>query len=314
MPYNSLIDRSSDAAALIPEDAAREIIQATPQNSAIMSVARRLPDMSRGQQRLPVLSSLLTAYFVTGDTGLKQTSEMAWENKYVYAEELAVIVPIPESVLEDVDYDIWAEIRPQIAEAFGNAFDAAVMHGTNAPTNWPDDIVTAAGTASNTVAVGAGADIYEDILGTGGTMATVEADGYMVTGHIAAMSMKSRLRGLRDANGQPIFLRSMVDRTVYELDGAPIMFPTNGGIDATAALLISGDFNQLVYSIRKDITYKMLTEAVITDASGNIIWNLAQQDMVALRAVMRLGWQVPNPPNRLQETAASRYPFAVLTA
>jgi hypothetical protein len=34
--------------------------------------------------------------------------------------------------------------------------------------------------------------------------------------------------------------------------------------------------------------------------------------MVALRAVIRLGWQLPNPINRLQPTEASRYPFAVL--
>jgi len=39
---------------------------------------------------------------------------------------------------------------------------------------------------------------------------------------------------------------------------------------------------------------------------------LAQQDMVALRAVMRLGWQVPNPINRIEEDADERYPFAAL--
>jgi len=39
---------------------------------------------------------------------------------------------------------------------------------------------------------------------------------------------------------------------------------------------------------------------------------LMQQDMLALRAVMRIGWQVPNPINRLQETEANRYPFSVL--
>jgi len=36
--------------------------------------------------------------------------------------------------------------------------------------------------------------------------------------------------------------------------------------------------------------------------------------MVALRAVMRLGFALPNPINRMQQTAASRAPFAVLTA
>ena len=146
-----------------------------------------------------------------------------------------------------------------------------------------------------------------------GTLATVEQDGYMVNGHVAAMTMKARLRGLRDANGVPIFNSSVQAPTRYELDGAQVVFPTNGAVDPTAALLISGDWQQLVFAMRQDITYKVLTEAVIQDASGTIVYNLAQQDMVALRAVMRLGWQLPNPINRLQPTEASRYPFAVLT-
>jgi hypothetical protein len=50
---------------------------------------------------------------------------------------------------------------------------------------------------------------------------------------------------------------------------------------------------------------------VIQDGTGAIVYNLAQQDMVALRAVMRLGWQVPNPITRLQTTTADRYPIAV---
>ncbi|WP_461366955.1 phage major capsid protein, partial [Candidatus Darwinibacter acetoxidans] len=125
-------------------------------------------------------------------------------------------------------------------------------------------------------------------------------------------TMKAKLRGLRDDNGQPIFVRSMQDRTRYELDGEPMEFPANGAFDVTEALMFSGDFRQAVYAIRQEITYKVLTEAVIQDSTGAIVYNLAQQDMVALRAVMRLAWQVPNPINRLQPAEASRYPFAVL--
>ena len=66
--------------------------------------------------------------------------------------------------------------------------------------------------------------------------------------------------------------------------------------------------------MRQDITYKVLDQAVIQDAAGNTIYNLAQQDMVALRAVMRLGFALPNQINRMQQTAANRAPFAVLTA
>lgn len=309
--YNSQIARA-DVGALIPEDVSREIVQGVPENSAIMRLARRLPNMTKAQRRMPVLSGLISAYFVTGDTGLKQTSEAAWANKYINAEELAVIVPIPEAVLMDQDYDIWAEIRPRISEAMGIAFDAAVLYGTNAPSDWPEDLLDGATAAGNVVTVGANGDLYDDIMGENGTIALVETDGFIVDGHVAAMTMRSRLRGLRDLQGQPIFVRTMQAATQYELDGAPILFPRNSAFDAAQSLMISGDFTQLVYAMRQDITYKVLTEAVIQDANGAIVYNLAQQDMVALRAVMRLGWQLPNPINRMQPTEADRYPYSAL--
>ena len=312
MAYNKVIDRS-DAAALIPEEVSREIVQGVAETSACLRLFRRLPNMSRKQQRIPVLSALPTAYFVNGDTGLKQTTEQAWENKYLNAEEIACIVPIPEAVLDDADYDIWAEVRPRIVEAFGVVIDAAILFGTNAPNSWPASILDGATSAGHVVALGTGADIYDDIMGENGVISLVEEDGYMVNGHIAAMTMKARLRGLRDANGQPIFVRSMQDRTRYELDGEPMEFPANGAFDVTKALMFSGDFRQAVYAMRQEITYKVLTEAVIQDNTGAIVYNLAQQDMVALRAVMRMAWQVPNPVTRLQPTEAQRYPFAVLT-
>lgn len=311
MVYDKVIDRSN-AAALIPEEVSREIVQGVAETSACLRLFRRLPNMSRKQQRVPVLSALPTAYFVNGDTGLKQTTEQAWENKYLYAEEIACIVPIPEAVLDDADYDIWAEVRPRIVEAFGVVIDAAILFGTNAPNTWPASILNGATNAGHVVTLGTGGDIYDDIMGEDGVISLVEEDGYMVNGHIAAMTMKAKLRGLRDTNGQPIFVRSMQDRTRYELDGEPMEFPANGAFDVAKALMFSGDFRQAVYAIRQEITYKVLTEAVIQDNDGTIVYNLAQQDMVALRAVMRMAWQVPNPVTRLQPTEAQRYPFAVL--
>lgn len=312
MPYDSQITRS-DATALIPEEVSREIISGIPEFSAIMQLATKAPNMSRAQRRVPVLSALPTAYFVDGDTGLKQTSEAAWTNKYFNAEELAVIIPISEAVLDDQDYDIWNEIKPRIMEAMGIAFDAAVMFGTNAPATWPTNLLTAATAAGNTVALGTGVDLYDDLLGENGVISAIEADGYMATGHIAAMSMRGKYRGLRDADGQPLFKTNMQDNTRYELDGAPIYFPRNGSINAASALQFSGDFKQLVYAMRQDITYKVLDQAVIQDNAGAIVYNLAQQDMVALRAVIRLAWQIPNPTNRLNSNDNTRYPIGVLT-
>jgi hypothetical protein len=64
--------------------------------------------------------------------------------------------------------------------------------------------------------------------------------------------------------------------------------------------------------IRKDISWKLLDQAVIQDNTGAIVYNLAQQDMVAMRMTMRAGWQVSNAINYDQAVEASRYPAAVL--
>lgn len=323
MAYNNMIGRT-DAAALIPEDASTEILKSLPETSIVMQLARRLTDMSVKQRRLPVMSALATAYFVSGDNGLKQTSEVNWANKYIEAEELAVIVPVPEAVLDDASFDIWGEVRPALIEAFGVAVDQAVLYGTNIPASWTTNLgaaglVALSTAAGNTVSAAAYADLYEALLGeaaggVSGSLGLLEADGYMATGHVADMSMKRKLRNVRSTVGDPIFRTNMQDSTRYDLDGSPIYFPVNGAISAATAWIISGQWNQLVYAMRQDITYKVLDQAVIQDAAGNTIYNLAQQDMVALRAVMRLGFALPNPINRMQQTAASRAPFAVLTA
>jgi len=316
--YDQLIQRS-DTGALMPEEVSREIIKNVPETgSVVLKLARRLPNMSRAQQRMPVLSSLPVAYFVNeapqGDgSAVKKTTEVAWANKYLDVAEIAVIVPIPENVLDDADYDIWGEIQPLISEAIGKTADAAILYGTNAPTAWPDDIVTAATAAGNVVEFGTGADLYDDLLGEGGLISLLEEEGFFLTGSIGAMSMRAKFRGVRGEDGIPVFTSTPQEKTQYQFDGAPVEFPRTGVFNPASALLIAGDFKQLVYSIRQDITYKMLTEAVITDSSKAIVYNLPQEDMVAMRVTFRMAWQVPNPINYLQPTEGSRYPFALLT-
>jgi HK97 family phage major capsid protein len=326
----------ANASALIPEEVTREIFKGVVSNSGVMSYARRLPDMNRGQLRLPVLDVLPTASFVNGEqpaeayaTGLKPTTKVEWRNTFVNAEEVAVVIPIHENVLEDADYDIWTEITPLLVQEFGRVIDGAILFGTGAPASWPTAIVPDAVAAGNTVAEGTGADLYEDLLSESGVFSAVETDGYVVNGSLAAPGFRGALRGLREPNGgQPIFMRAadngqnLQGATRYELDGTPVFFLNNGAFDTTAATLITGDWTQLVYSMRKDMTVKILSEGVITDSDGDIVYNLGQQDMVALRAVMRLGWALPNPVNRLAATrggvigsadVAGRHPFAVLT-
>ena len=124
----NIIDRTG-AESLIPVQEANEIIQGIVTQSAVLQRGRKLPNMTSRQYKMPVLDMLPIAYFVNGDSGQKKTTKMAWDKKFIVAEEIAVIVPIPEAVLDDAEYDIWAETKPRIIEAFGEKIDGAILFG-----------------------------------------------------------------------------------------------------------------------------------------------------------------------------------------
>ena len=217
-------------------------------------------------------------------------------------------------MLDDSEYDIWAEVKPRVTEAFGRVIDGAALFGVDKPSTWREDLVTTATKAKAFVTLGASDNLYDKIMAEDGVIAKVEGSGYLVNGHLADISMRAKLRGLKDEVGNPIFKSDMQGTTQYALDGSPMNFPNNGAFDKTKALMISGDFSQLVYSIRQDITFKLFTEGVVQNSDGSIAYNLMQNDMVALRAVMRLGWEIPNPINSIEKDKTKRCPFAVLKA
>lgn len=308
--YNSVISRS-DSAALIPEDVSQAFLGGATNQSFALQAFTRIP-VAQSQTRLPILSALPVAYWVTGDTGLKQTTEVNWANKYLNIEELAAIVPIPEAVLDDVSFDVWGSVQPLLEQAIARAIDSAVLFGTNAPSSFPDSIVTDATSASNTYTRGtnnaAAGGIAEDF---NQLFAKAELDGYAIDGAIANIAYKGRLRGARGSTGE-----AYGEVTAANVHGVPIMYPARGlwpsGSGAAEAVAYQAD--QFVIGVRQDFTYKILDQAVIQDGSGAIIYNLAQQDMVAMRVTFRVGWQVANPINYDQATEGSRYPAAVMLA
>lgn len=310
MPFDSLTNRA-DTEALMPEEVSRDLLRSLPAASLLLSRTRRVT-MSRKQQRMPVLSALAQAYFVDGDTGLKQTTKSAWANKYLVAEEIAAIVPVPQAVLDDSDFDIFGEVRPQLVEAAGALIDAAALFGVGKPASWPTAIVPAAAAAGNSVTRGAvaGRNIAGDL---NAVMRLVAADGHPVTGFVADALLEYDLQGLTDNQGRPIFTQTLQEGAANNgLYGRPFTYLDNGAWDATQAEAIAGDWNSTVVGIRQDVTFTVHTEGVITDATGAVVLNLMQQDSAALRMVMRVGFQVANPVTRRGIVEANRYPFGVL--
>jgi HK97 family phage major capsid protein len=316
VPFNNLTSRT-DAEALIPEEISRDMLGKATEESAVLSLFRRIP-VSRSQVRFPIMTALPVAYWVTGDTGLKQTTEMAWDNKFLNIEEIATIMPIPENVAADVEINVWDNAQPYLVEAFYRSLDSAVFFGTNAPASFPTNVLAAAIAASNTVTEGtanaASGGYFGDV---DNLISVVEEDGFDVTGFVAARAVRRRFRAARNAQGDRLDA-GRLGGDLNSLDGSPVTYPmrglwaTGGGTGSNVRMLAGDWANQFVVAVREDVTFKLLDQAVIQDNTGAIVYNLAQQDMVAMRVKFRVGWQVANTLNNDNTSSSTRYPAAAL--
>lgn len=290
----------NDVSALIPEQVMNEIFKEAQKYSKVLQLFRRLPNMTSDKMRLKVVDSMPVAYWVneTTNNGRKNTTKMAWDNVYLTAEELAVIVPIKDNVLNDADINIWEQVKPELAKAIGKKIDEAVLFGVDAPVSFGEGIIPTIITKSKNVTETG--KLYSDI---NDVMTEVEESGYEVTGLLGSVSLKGKFRMMTDTTGQPL--------ATTEIGSLPRVFVDNGAWDKSVATLVAGDFNEAVYSIRQDVTFDVFKEGIIQNADGSIAYNLMQEDMSAIRVVFRMGYAVPNPVNSLDQTK-NRYPFAVL--
>jgi HK97 family phage major capsid protein len=241
-------------------------------------------------------------------TGLKQTTEAAWDGVNLVAEEIAVIVPVKDDVLADSAFPIWNELRAPIGQEFARVLDAAVFAGVDKPASWPEAIIPGATAAGNVQAGGSTPDqggIYNDLEQT---LGLVEADGFDPTEFAASRSLRSLLRQARSTQGQ--LLGEGTTSSVWDL---PIQYGVAGSIPAPT-LAIAGDWSMAVLGIRQDMTFELFREGVITDDTGKVVRNLMQEDTSAMRVTARYGFAIAVPVTTPDAGAGTPYPFAVLNS
>ena len=299
MAYGDVITRAN---VPIPDQVVSEVIQAATDESIVLKRAKRAR-LSTKKATQPVLASLPEAFWVNGDTGLKQTTTMAWEGLSITAEELAALVPIPTALVDDASIPLWSEVTPRLAEAIGVKADLACLYGIDKPASFPVAILPGATAAGNTSV--AGADLGASIAAMGRQIA---ADGFSMNGLVSGTGMSWALKGARYPNGTPA-----------DLGVSPLGVPMDESVlfPASTARLLGVDWKAHVVGVRQDITFDLFDQMVISDAAGKVIFNAAQQDSKVMRVVFRFGFQTAIPVVRgeggAQRAATGRYPGAVLT-
>lgn len=313
----------ADALALISEQDMGELWQDAAKQSLALQTFRKVR-MTKQQAKVRVLDALPAApgggAWIDGDTGRKPTLDMGWANKFLQAEEIAGIVPIPENVLDDADMDIWGEVRPRIAEYVGYHLDLAVFLGINAPASFGDSLYEGAVAAGNTLdlsdylGLGTQAQGYDLGGAFSELIGLVEDDGFSANTIWTKRSVKRRMQNLRDGTGNLIYSESLRNNeSVPQIWGVDTYMADNNSLAAQGNLnAICGDRSRAVLGIRQDIEFKFLDQATLTDGQGNVLVSLAEQDMIALRFKMRAGFTVADPMT--WEGGAGGYPFSVLVA
>lgn len=266
----------------VPHPIAQEIIADVTRGSSVLRLSQVQP-MESDNKKFPVMVSGPGAYWV-GESERISTSTAQWIFPEIVAKKVGVIIPVTKEKIKDTTIDVFGAIRPYIAEAFYKAIDAACLFGTNSP--FAKNIYGVAHAGGQEIVVGTNAKLDLDISDV---MALVEAKGLDVNGFAADISFKNSLRKLRDANGNQLYVPDVNQNTLY---AQPIEFGRNGSWDKTKALCIGADWKYSIVGIRDQIQYEVLREATlntVTMEDGKPL-SLAENDMIALKATMRLGF------------------------
>ena len=266
----------------VPKPIANDIIADVTRGSTVMRLSTVQP-MTSETQKFPVMTGGPGAYWV-GETERIQTSVATWIFPELVAKKIGVIIPCSKEKLKDTTINVFSVIRPYIAEAFYKAIDAACLFGTNSP--FAKSVFGVADAAGRVIAEGTNPKLDLDISDV---MALVEAEGMDVNGFVAGYDLKNSLRKLRDANGNQLYVDNVDQKTLY---AQPIEFCRNGAWDKTKARAIAGEWKYAIIGLRDQIQYETLTEATlqsVTMPDGKPL-SLAENDMVAIKATMRLGF------------------------
>ncbi len=264
-----------EESGLLPESVARDVLSATQEASAVLTLAstRAMPS---GIERLPLVSTAPTAQWIDV-AERKPYSEVQWSSADLVARELAVVTSIPDAYLSDSGFDAEGSVEAEFAAALAAALDRAILFGQDRPAGFPELVTGAPATGADALAA------------IDAALSIVEGSGVQPTGIAAGPMIGSALRqAYREVAALP---SQAVEPNVF---GVPLRivptWPTNAGFDA-----IVGAWQYLVVGIRQDVRIDRSTDGVLTNANGSIRVSAFESDVTLIRAYGRFAAAVGKP-------------------
>lgn len=293
--------KTTDFSGFLTREQSEAIFEKAAQQSVVQQLARRVPLGINGQS-IPVVTGKLTAGWVA-EGAQKPASQGTMALKTMDPKKIAAIAVVSAEVVRANPGGYMDLLRPQVAEAFAVAFDAAALHGTSSP--FATNIDTGSSTQEFTGTTPAFTAVYDD-LNAG--LATLVNAGKSPNGFALDRRMEPVLNGAKDTAGRPLF----VDATYTETNGPFRVgsllgyqtFVGNGIYAATPKIYgYLGDWTQAAWGAVGNISYKVSTEATVT-INGALV-SLFENNLVAILAEAEYGFLVNDTASFVKYTNAA---------
>jgi len=312
----------SDLAGFLSPDEAAGYFDEAAKVSVVQSLVRRVPLGINGET-IPVVTSKMQAGWVA-QGAQKPASQAGLGVKSLTPQKIAAIAVVSAEVVRANPGNYMALLRPQIAEAFANAFDLAAFYDRGPDgTAGGGPFATWLAQTTKVRALGTGNTQEGSAASAGGVHADIVAglkllvdDGKRLTGFAFDEVVEPTFLGSVDTTGRPLYIDTPLIETVAaaarpgRLIGRP-SYMSDGVQDAQGAagtdytVGFGGDWTKAVWGAVGGISYDVSTQATVT--INGTLTSLWENNLVAIRAEAEYGFLVADPESFVEfqfETAA----------
>lgn len=296
--------KTSDFSGFLNRDQSAAIFDQAAKQSVVQRLAQRVTLGINGQS-IPVVTGKISAGWVS-EGAAKPASKGTMALKTMDPKKIAAIAVVSAEVVRANPGNYMNLIRPQIAEAFATAFDAAAFYGTGSP--FATNLATGSSTQEFTGTAPAFSAVYDDL---NGGLATLVNGGKKLTGWAFDNRMEPVLNGAKDSQGRPIFVETFnsgATETAEPIRAGRILgrnaFIGDGIYDATSKTYgFAGDWSQVAWGAVGGINYSVSTEATVT--INGVLTSLWENNLVAVLAEAEYGFLVNDPASFVKFTNAT---------
>jgi HK97 family phage major capsid protein len=253
-----------------------------------------LPFSGPGNSRnVPALGTSVSVFW-TGEGAKKKGTQPKFNLVAQTLKKLAAIVPMTEEILEDSAINLTSLLGALFAEAIAKEEDIQFFSGTGAP--WTGILNNGNVNIVHQITGGVANLTADDLLDMQDATPTGAMNGAKYYMHRTVLNV---IRKLKDLQGNYIYQNpgqgqpATIWNYPVELSDA---FPAKNDVVDGSPYILFGNLKQAaIFGDKQQIRAKLLDQATVTDTDDQTTINLAEQDMIALRIVERVGYVLALP-------------------